>query len=217
MTPAPRRYQSAALVVAVLSLLLALLAARMLLGARRQLALAEAAATRHDQTAVDRHLRRALAYYLPLNPWLETAAQRLRQRAKDAQHQGAAALALARWRSLRSALLALRSLGQPRAALLREANVEIASLAAAAPKAARVLRSPKGQRALARRLARPPAPNRPLTVLALLGFLVWTCSALALFARGLTLELRFLPRRAAPLGLAVLLGFVAFVLGLAFA
>ena len=214
---APRRRRSAAVVFAVIALLLALLVARMLLGAREQLALANAATKRNDQTAVDRHLRRALAYYLPINPWLETAALRLRARAKDASQKGSPALALARWRSLRSALLALRSIRQPHATLLREANTAIASLVASSPKAAPLLRTPRGRRTFAHRLAQPPAPHPAFTLLALIGFVTWTSSALVLCAKGLTKELRLLPRRAAPLAVGVVLGFGTFVLGLALA
>lgn len=189
----------------------------MLLGARRQLALADDASRRDDQAAVDRHLRRALAYYLPINPWLETAAQRLRARAQDARQRGSAATALARWRSLRSALLALRGIRQPQAALVAEANTEIASLVAASPQAARALQTPEGRRTLTRRLAQPPAPRPLFTLLALLGFVAWTSSALALCARGLTAEVRLLPRRATILGAGIVLGFAAFLLGLTLA
>lgn len=217
MTPASLRRRSAAVVFAVISLLLALLTARMLLGARKQLALADDASRRDDQAAVDRHLRRALAYYLPINPWWSTAAQRLRARAKDARQRGSAALALARWRNLRSALLALRSMGQPQATVVAEANREIASLVASSPKAARALQTPEGRRTLSRRLAEPPAPHPVFTLLALIGFVAWTSSALALCAKGLTAEVRLLPRRATMLGVGIVLGFGAFLLGLALA
>ncbi len=223
---APRDYASRPIWQLVLGLLVlvgALLAARMLLGARAELVRAEQAAHAPDSLAVDRHLRRCVAYYLPANPWVAAAVARLRHRARRADSAGDLKTALARWRALRGSLLALRGATQPYASLLPECNQRIAALTVAAVKGrgadegARALRNADAERALLRRLERPDDPHPLWTLIGLLGFVGWVLGGLLLIARGLDPKLRWLPSYGRPALIMLIIGLSAFVAGMSLA
>jgi hypothetical protein len=217
MVSAARSSRAWPLIAGALALILALLVARMLLGARAELRRAAQATERSDSVAVDRHLRRAIAYYLPGNPWVSAAVRRLHARAR-ADGAGAAT-SLARWRALRGAILALRGATQPYAEVLDECNRRIATLTsvAALRDGALALRGRAGERALARRLARPDDPAALWTLIGLLGFIGWVLGASLLIARGLSAELAWLPRHGWPALAIMLLGMSAFIAGMALA
>jgi hypothetical protein len=118
-------------ILAAVLLLLAGLAARMLLGARLEVQRARAAADKRDTEARLRHLRRAMAYYLPGNPWVREAHDRLLLAARDARARGDHAAALDAYRELRSAILRLRGSTRPYAETLPEVNRSIAALTSA--------------------------------------------------------------------------------------
>ncbi|MCK5800220.1 MAG: hypothetical protein KAI47_23680 [Deltaproteobacteria bacterium] len=207
----------ATLLVGSILLIVATLTLRMLLGARHELDLATQAQAHRDPDATDRHLRHAIAYYLPGNPWVASAIERLRDRARGAERGGDPGTALTRWRGLRSAILALRSISTPYDNVLQEAAQHIARLSQTAPEAAASLRTPKGARALATRLLHPDAPNPTWTALGLTGFLLWVLAALFLIARGLTSTLRWVRHPAWIATVLIVVGFAAFVTGMALA
>jgi hypothetical protein len=202
---ARRARGAAALVLAGVLLLLAGLGARMLLAARQELWRAAAAASRGDAEGQRRHLRRAMAHYLPGNPWVRRARDRLLHLARQAEARGRAREALLAWRELRGAILRLRGLTRPFAATLPEANARIAALSAGG--APRVLR----------RLERPPDPHPGWAGLGLVGLALWVGGALLLLYRGLRPDASVVARRFWPLLLVVALGLSLFGLGMGLA
>lgn len=203
--------------LAALGLVFALLVGRMLHGARSELERARAAGSRGDGERARLHLRRALAYYLPGNPWVEQAATELQRQAEREQRAGNSAAALESWRALRGALLQLRGSYQPYAERLAAIDDQVALLSAAQADAAPAWRNADGHQRLRARLAVPRDP-RPLGVAAaLLGFVLWIGGTFALLLVGLTPRLEWVPGRGRRLVLAVALGLVLFCGGLALA
>jgi hypothetical protein len=197
-------------------LVCATLAARMLLGAYAEIVEAGRAAARADGPAERRHLRRAMAYYLPGNPYVTRARDLLLERARQAEARGDRATALAALTELRSAILALRGMTRPHADVLPEVDRRLAALLAGSPEAAAGLRTPAGRAALEQRLAHPPEPHPAFAALALVGFLGWVGGGFALIARGLGPDAA--PRRALwPLAGLVVAALGVFCLGLALA
>ncbi len=202
------------LIIAGVLLVLAGLCARMLLGARQEVALAQAAAARGERDRQVRHLRRAMAHYLPGNPWVAEAHQRLLALARQAQARGDKDRARAYWGELRGAVLRLRGVTRPYAGTLAEANTNIAALSGAGY--AHGVGSAGRTRLLAR-LASPPEPHPVWTLVALLGFLVWVGGAALLLLRGLRPDASIVWRRLWPLAAAVAGGFMLFCAGLSLA
>ena len=209
---AGRRSQGWQLVLAGVLLVLAALVGRMLFGAQREVARAALAGDLEGRT---RHLRRAMAYYLPGNPWVRQAHDELLALARRADRLGNRPQALAAYRELRSAILALRGLSRPFAATLPEVNRAIARLSSADPRAVPGLRGAAGREALLRRLEHPPAPARGWTVLGLGGFGLWVLGGALLLLRGLRPDLSLVRRRFWPLLALVALGLLLFGVGLA--
>lgn len=180
------------LVLAGALLLVAGLTARMLLGARAEVQRAAAAHARDDGQARVRHLRRAIAYYLPGNPWVRTAHDELLRLARGGDREAA--------RELRSAILGLRGLLRPYAGTLPELN--------------RAIAGPGGTPALVR-LEHPPEPHPGWAALGLVGFVLWVSGAFLMLARGLRADASIVRRRFWPLCGCVLLGLGLFCLGMA--
>ena len=207
------RARARTLLIAALLLIVAALAARMLLGARAELT--RAAAAKSAEVRV-RHLRRAMAYYLPGNPWVRSAHDRLLAAARKQRAAGQREQALRSYHELRSAILQLRGLTRPYAATLPEVNEAIATLAAAHPEAAPALRSKAGQDKLLRRLEAPPEPSPGWAALGLLGLVLWVGGAAWLLARGLRADAAR-TRRFWPLVGLVALGLCLFCVGMGLA
>ena len=211
----PRRRWMPLLAGGVL-LVCAALAARMLLGAHAELVEAGRAAASADRPAEIVHLRRAMAYYLPGNPYVKRARDLLLERARLAEERGDRATAQDALTQLRSAILALRGLTRPYQETLPEVDRRLAALMASAPDAAARLRTPAGRAALEQRLAHPPEPHPAFAALALVGFLGWVGGGFALIARGLSADAA--PRRAFwPILGLVVVALGVFCLGLALA
>jgi len=202
---------SKTLLIAGMLLVLAGLCARMLLGARHEVALAQEAGVREDVEGQSIHLRRAMAYYLPGNPWVTEAHHRLRDLARLAQARGQRARALAYWRELRGAVLRLRGITRPFSGSLDEANRGIAALSAKGY--AYGVHSADRARLLGR-LGSPPEPHAIWALVALAGFCLWVGGAVLLLFRGLRPDASVVWRRLWPLALAVGSGFALFCMGL---
>jgi hypothetical protein len=202
------------LVVAGVLLLLAAVTARMLLGARAELSLATRAS---DSDARVRHLRRAMAYYLPANPWVDRAHDRLLALARRAERDGDHARALHAYRELRGAILSLRGATSPYSDTLPAVNTAIAILAVEDRRAADHLRASSAAGRLLSRLESPPDPHPVWAALGLAGFLVWVGAALALLFQGLRPDLTVVPRRFWPLLGLVVVGLGLFVAGMGLA
>jgi hypothetical protein len=204
-----------ALVLGALALLIAVLCARMLLGARAEVRAASDSSTRNEGEAQIRHLRRAMAYYLPGNPWVRQARDLLLEEARQAEARGERSRALDALHQLRSAILSLRGITHPYAETLPEVNRRLAELMVRDPQASRDLRVPEGRERLLQRLDHPPEPHPLWAGLGLFGFLSWVGGALALFWRGLRPDASLVPRTFWPLAGVVALGLLLFCLGLA--
>jgi len=192
------------LVLAAVLLVLAALTARMLLSAREELALARGAS---DLTGRVVHLRRAMAHYLPGNPYVRRAHNELLQLARRTEVAGQRAPALEAYRELRSAILALRGITSPYAETLPEVNRAIVRLQDSGASVA--LR----QADLAR-LQHPPRPEPLWTAVGLLGFVLWVAGGALLALQGLRPDLTLVPRRFWPLLALVLVGLVLFGVGM---
>lgn len=197
------------IVLGALALLTALLMGRMLYGARSQLQQARSAGStgRRDLQVI--HLRRAMAYYAPGNPWVNQAARQLAGLAREAEAAGQRDEALEIWRALRSAILGLRGPGQPYANRLPTINDRIAQLTGQQARVATRLTTPAGAKALRSRLAHPEEPHQGWTALALLGLVLWIGASLLLIFGGCTSQAHVVPRR-----FWILLSLVAFSLTL---
>jgi len=204
---APARGRVSRLVVAGVLLLCAAVTARMLLGARTELRMADRAA---DTDARVRHLRRAMAYYLPGNPWVGRAHDRLLALARRAERAGDRALALHAYRELRGAILALRGATSPYGDTLPAVNTAIAILSAKDHRA-------REAAAALSRLGAPPDPHPAWAALGLAGFLLWVGAALSLLFQGLRPDLTTVPRRFWPLLGVVALGLGLFAAGMGMA
>lgn len=203
----------AALALATLLMIGSALLGRMLYSAREELTAAEEAAARGDHEATDRHLRRAIAHYAPGNVWVSSAAKRLLQRAELAESQGKRALALRRYRDLRSALLALRPFSLSDVSLSQlEARMATLSRAPPQPKDDQAVEAAPRQTPLS-----APQPNPGWTLVGLMGFLLWIGSAFALIAFGFNPDLTLLRGRFWGILVAVICGLGLFALGMAMA
>ena len=121
----------------------------------------------------------AARWYLPFAPHVDEAYAKLRTLTKSEDP----AVALAAWRSIRSAARATRSLWQPRADDLAEADAQIAKLSAAAPGGGKL---ETGDRLTwhKERLARDVRPSLAAAILAGFGILLWVAGAFVLARRG---------------------------------
>ena len=191
------------LVLAGVLLLLAGITARMWILGSEELARAAVVASQGDAEAQARHLRRAMAHYFPGSPHVARACAGLVALAHTQEKAGKSAEAQHTWRELRSALLALRGLGQPHAQELATANKHLAALA-------------RGATTL-ERFQNPPDPKPGWAALAVLGFFLWVGAAVLMVLRGLKPDLRLVPRRFWPLLALVAAGWGMFAAGLALA
>lgn len=126
----------------------------------------------------------AARWYLPFAPHVDEAYAKLRTLTKSEDP----AVALAAWRSIRAAARATRSLWQPHADDLAEADAQIAKLAAAAPGGGKldggVVRENSRLAWHQARLARDVRPSLAAAILAGVGILLWVAGAFVLARRG---------------------------------
>jgi hypothetical protein len=130
----------------------------------------------------------AARWYVPLAPHVDAAYAKLRALAAKPDQ------ALLAWRAIRSAARATRSLWQPHAADLADADAQIAKLEAGA--------TPEAW--FAGRLAEDPRPSIPMAALAGLGILLWLAGAAVVVFR----------RWSMPTGAVIVLGVVLWFVGL---
>jgi hypothetical protein len=116
--------------LAALLALLALIAVRVHVEARRELRAAEAATAAGDLRNTMVHLRRAARWHAPLNSASDEALARLRQIAEQAEATEDTSTALYAWRAIRGASVASESLFTPRAEEAERAEQHIAALMA---------------------------------------------------------------------------------------
>lgn len=136
----------------------------------------------------------AARWYLPFAPHVDEAYAKLRAQTKSEDP----AVALAAWRSIRSAARATRSLWQPRADDLAAADAAIAKLSAEAPGGGKL----DGDRLAWHRdrLARDVRPSIGAAALAGIGILLWLVGAALLVRRK---ALSYVPAGLVVVGLAL--------------
>ena len=210
--PVARMLATAALSLAVL---VTVLSVRALYESRAARARAERAMAAGDLDGAIAELRAAARFTAPVNPYATAALDALERIAAQARARGDNQRALSAQRAIHAAIYAGRSFYTPHEARLKRADRAIADLMAEAPPAEIDVARSKGQRALAYREALAVTRPRELWVAsALLGFITWVSGALVFMAYGLDAEGRLVRRIGKRSGLSVVLGWIAFALGL---
>jgi hypothetical protein len=206
-----------ALVVALASLavLLSVMTLRALLEARAEAAQASAALHTGDLDGAIVHLRGSARWDAPFNGYAAGARERLIQLAEACEARGDHVRALAAWRSLHAAIMATRSFYTPHQEQLARADERIAGLMAREPPPAiEAQRSEADRKADYLELLQPHDPNPFGVLLACLGFVTWVGSAVVFLSWGVDREGRILRAIARRSVLFLLLGWIAFAVGL---
>jgi hypothetical protein len=190
---------------------LAVVVVRLLFEARGAYRQGVAAEARGELGEAVRHY---LDAYLPGNPVVRRALDRLDAIGVTAVTKGDYATARAAFEAERAALLGARSFYTPHAERLPTINRRLARLMAA-------IEDPLGRAGFEertawheQRLAEKLRPKTSFVLLALLGLALWVVSAVLFFRKGLGKDLVLLRVPAALAGVGFLLGLVLFVVGL---
>lgn len=208
------------LVAVVVGAFFALAMIRVVLEARSEFSEAEAALSKAHTDEAITHYRRAIQWYLPANPYVERAIDRLGELAQQAERNGNRALALRAWRDLRGALYSVRSFYQPHRETVRRAEVRIAKLMAGLPKSSSQPTTADNERRsrleakYLTQLRRDYAPSPWWSALMVIGFLAWVGSAVAMIVRGFDAEGRLVGHKAWPWALAIVVGLALWMVSL---
>jgi hypothetical protein len=203
---------------AALTMLLGVVAARVVYSARTELENARLAAESGKGDPLV-HYRRAARFYVPGSPYHVLALERLAELGRAAQAAGDTPRALSAYRAIRGSILATRSFYVPERARLAHADRQIAALMAEQPAPAIDLGKSKQQlrdEHLAL-LESSPDPNLFWTCVLLLGFAGFVTSAFAFSERAIDDDDRLRLPEARRWGTAIVVGFGMFALGLALA
>ncbi len=198
-----------------LAVLLAVMSARAVFEARAALAEASVALAAGDVDLAVVRLRSAARWYAPFNVYATRALVRLEQVGQRADALGEHDRALAAYRSIHAGIQATRGLYTPNRAALARADERIAALMAEEPPPKiDAQRSPEQRKAdyLALLQAKDPSPFGVL--LALAGFLTWVGSAAVFVSWGVDAKGRVLRGTARRTAVFLLLGWIAFAVGL---
>ena len=206
-------------VLAVLALIFAAVAVRVVMSAKAELAVAQRHEQDGDVEAAIVHYRRAARWYAPLSPFHVEALAALGQIGAAAEQNGEVELALSAYRAVRSSVLSTRSLYVPEEPRLKAADKRIAALMAGLPPPQ--MDAGKSREQLEREhlalLERDPDPKLGWTLLLLAGFAAWVFGAFAFAGRAIDAEDRFIRAEAVRWGATIVVGFALFVLGMAMA
>ena len=188
----------------VVALVLAVLVGRVLQGAHTELHEAEAAEQAGNLDGAIAHHRRAIGWYVPLNPHGPRAIAALERISRERQAKGDHARALLAARSIQAGIASARSTFTPYRAELARADAQVAALLAS--------EHSSGQS----RAASPRDPSPLFSALAFLAWLGFVASALALVTQASDAHGRFSARAWPRLGaLALCAGLFALFLALA--
>lgn len=203
--------RSVARVLAIAGVVLAVLAVRVVTGARAELRRGDRLAAAQNVDGAILAYRRAARWYAPGNPYDEEALDKLAAIGAETEDP---ARSLAAWRAVRGAILSTRSFYVPHRDRLDRADEAIARRVTEA-----AARSDRGAaRASVRASLAPPArPHLGWTLLLLVGWMAWTGGAFAFALRALDEEDRLVAKPARLIGTIVVVGFGMFVIGLALA
>lgn len=203
------------LFVLSLAVLLLVMSARALFEARAQAAQANAALAAGDVDLAIVRLRSSARWYGPGNFYATRSLSRLEKVAERAERAGEHARALMAYRSLHAAIQATRSFYTPHQDQLVRADQRIAALMAREPAAPiEGARSEAQRKADYLALLSPDDPSVSGVLLALVGFATWVGSAAIFLSWGVDAEGRILRSVARRSVLCLLLGWIAFAVGL---
>ncbi|MBI4511932.1 MAG: hypothetical protein HY698_20025 [Deltaproteobacteria bacterium] len=183
---------------------------------RKALAAGEAALARDDTHEAIASFRRAARWYAPLAPHVTRAYERLESVARNAEKTGDSRLALEAWQAIRSSVMATRSTYVPFPDKLTAANERIAALMARLEGE----NADPGKSEAERKawhldlLSRDEAPKVGWSLVAILGLCAWVGGGFFFAWRGISDQDRLVPRAASHAGIVIVLGLIAWVLGL---
>jgi hypothetical protein len=196
-------------------IVLAMIAARVAVGASTELAAAQQARSGGELMKAVHHYDRSIHWYLPLHPAIPASIADLTAIATDYESQGKSEDALFSWRILRSALYSARHLRQPHPEAIARADERIAhlmALQAGAPG------TPEFDSEREKRFAQLTEVKGPKTAFALLaefGFFGWVAAAFLFIAFAVKPEGGLVAKRAAMFGLIFAVCYALWMLGLA--
>lgn len=208
-----RRFRQRALIVGIgVVAALSVVCVRLVLEARTAYRQGASAEERGELVEAVRHYLDAGRAYLPGNPFVRSALDRLDAIGIAAVTRGDYGTALLAFEAERAALLGARSFYTPMADRLPQLNRRLARLMAAteAPSAGPGFeeRATWHEQRLAQRLG----PKTSLVMLALLGLALWVTSAVAFFRKGLDRNLALVPAPAVFAGVGFLAGLATFLI-----
>jgi hypothetical protein len=210
--PFARAFVTCGLCACVLVLVMA---ARAVLEARAELARAEAVVAQGDLDAGITALRRAARWNAPGNYYAEAALERLARLADAADMRGDKARALTAYRAIHAAIHASRGFYESERERLAHADRQIAQLMASeAPAEIDAALTLDERRAHYLSLLTGPSPHPGWVLLSCAGFLTWVVAASMFLLRGVDDRGRVVRRVARRSGMMLLLGWIAFALGL---
>lgn len=207
--------RAVAIAFAGLGVLFVVMSARSIFEARAESARATLALEQGDVELAIVHLRSSARWTAPFNVYASEALERLEQLALRDEANAQYARALTGFRAIHAAILATRSFYTPHAELLQRSDEHIAALMARepAPPIERG-RSPEQRKADYLALLAPSGPRPFGVLLAFAGFVTWVGSAVFFLLWGVDAEGRVLRRLGRRSVLCLLLGWIAFAVGL---
>lgn len=183
-----------AIAAAVTAIVLGVLVTRAVWQGRAALRDGDAAAARGDLAAAIDHWQRAARWYVPLAPHVDDAYHRLEATATDQGRLGNLEISLQAWRAIRSSVLATRWL--------------------VTPQAKRYDRATRYLTLVTRTELPDDAASVPWMLFALAGSGLWIGGCAYFARRGLDPEDRLVRKAASAGGGMVLIGLIAWVIGL---
>ena len=205
-------------VLAILTVLYAVMVSRAVLESRAAFAHGQRALDSSDVPAAISHFRAAARWYAPGNSFSLGALDRLLDLGRQAELDRDRVRALSAYQACHAAIHASASLFVPHRDRLRVADGRIAALRGAERPPEILAQFSEAERVEAYERGLLPAGARVgFTALALAGFGLWVGALVRFWLRGLGPDDRPLPGALARWGLAALAGFVCFVCGIAFA
>lgn len=206
-------------VIAIIALLFAALAVRVVASSRSELIEARRLSEKGDIAGSIVHFRRAARWYAPASPYHVQALSELGKIAREAERRADKPLALSAYRAIRAAIMSTRSFYIPERDRLNAANRRIADLMASQPPPP--IDAGKSREALRKEhlalLEAQKGPNIFWTCVLLLGFVAWVGGAFLFSIRAIDDTDRFNWSEARRWGTIIVVGFGVFVLAMTLA
>lgn len=212
----PAAVRLALRIAIVAAAIVAAFAVRVVSSAADELSQGQRSAARGDWNAAVAHYRRAARWYAPASPYHVRALAALATIGAESEQRGDTELALSAQRAVRAAILSTRSFYTPEPRRLAAANARIAAMMASLP--APPIDAGKSRETLRREhlalLEADNAPSVAWTLVLLAGFVAWVGGAFAFTLRAIDEHDRWVAAEAKRWGSVIVVGLVAFVVGL---